>query len=77
MSSSWSLPEYEPVLTIEPVNETIRDYFGLSASARHALFEHYRGSAEVLTTDDQCPFGIAVAAHAWAEATGAAFSEAA
>ena len=77
MNSPLALPVHAPVLTIEPVNETIRDYFRLPASARHALFEHYQGHAEVLATDDQCPSGIAAAARSWARQTGAAFSEAA
>ena len=71
------LADHEPVLTVEPVNDCIRAYFRLAPDARLALFEHYQGRSEVVCTDNECAFGINAAARAWAEATGAAWTEAA
>jgi hypothetical protein len=77
MSTLTPVPEHEPVLTVEPVNDEIRAYFRLSPDARLALFEHHQGHSEVVCTDNECAFGINAAARAWAEATGAAWTEAA
>jgi hypothetical protein len=63
-------PADVPVLTIEPVSDTMRL---LRPSATLALVEHYAGESFVCTTDDQCENGIEIAAERWAEATGAAY----
>jgi len=67
--SGWSVSA-DAVLTIEPASDTLRT---LRPSAKVALVETYLGESMVLTTDDQCPFGIEAAARAYAEATGAAW----
>lgn len=69
-----TVPVYDAVIAIEPVTEEMRESCGLSADAVLALVEHAGGQSTVLSTDDQCPFGISRAARAWAEATGAAYA---
>jgi hypothetical protein len=66
---TWTCPA-EAVLTIEPVPDTMKM---LRPAARFALVETYMGESFTLTTDDQCPNGIGLAACLWAEATGAAY----
>ncbi len=60
----------EAVLTIEPATDEVR---ASHPDAEHVLIEHYQGRDYVISTDDECPFGIEAAARAWAEATGAAY----
>lgn len=67
----------DPVIVIVPVTREMRLLHRLSADARLAVTERFQGAETVLCTDDECPFGVAKAARAWAEATGAAFREAA